>query len=224
MYVILESVENVAGHIKTLWFRPEKPVRYTSGQFTELYLPHDDADGRGIRRWFTLSSSPTEELLGITTRLQPSESSSFKQQLANLKPGARLHLAEPMGDFVLPKDPSIPIFFVAAGLGITPVRSIIKWLHDTGEKRAVKLWFATKPDELAFKQLFQDYKMDFKPITSGSRSKFTAEAIKHATPENSYIYISGPEELVETLYKNAKRLGIDPSRLVADYFPGYPEL
>lgn len=223
MYVTLESVEDVAGHIKTLWFRPEQPVRYTAGQFTELYLPHDPADDRGIRRWFTLSSSPTEELLAITTRLQPSKSSSFKQQLANLQPGTRLHLAEPMGDFVLPKDPTIPIFFIAAGLGITPIRSMVKWLHDTGEKRNIKLWFATKPDELAFQELFKKANLDFTPITENSRNRLAPETIKREAGENSYIYISGPEELVEVLYKELKRLGVDPSRLIADYFPGYSE-
>lgn len=220
MYARLEFIEDVAGHIKTLWFRPEQPVRYTAGQFTELHLPHE-ADDRGIRRWFTLSSSPTEELLAITTRLHPSETSTFKQQLANLQPGTRLHLADPMGDFVLPKDPSIPIFFVAAGLGITPVRSIITWLHDTNEKRDISLWFATKPKELAFHELFKNTDINFTSITENSREHLTAEAIKQAAPENSYIYISGPEELVEKLYKDAKRLGIDPSRLIADYFPGY---
>lgn len=224
MYATLEYVEDVAGHIKTLWFRPELPARYIAGQFTELYLPHNNADDRGIRRWFTLSSSPTEELLAITTRLGPAKRSSFKEQLASLKPGTRLHLADPMGDFVLPKDPTIPIFFVAAGLGITPVRSMIKWLRDTGERRSIKLWFAAAPEELAFEQLFQSYELDFLPITTGVRERLTANKINLAAPEDSYIYISGPEELVESLYKQLKRLGIDPSRLVADYFPGYSRL
>lgn len=220
MYARLEFVEDVASNIKTLWFRPEQPVRYVAGQFTELYLPHD-ADDRGIRRWFTLSSSPTEELLAITTRLHPIEKSSFKQQLTELRPGARLHLADPMGDFVLPKDPNIPIVFIAAGLGITPVRSMLKWLHDTGEQRDITLWFATKPEELAFQELFQGAGLNFTSITANPRNLLTADAIKREAPENSYIYISGPEELVETLYNDAKRLGIDPSRLIADYFPGY---
>lgn len=220
MFATLELIEQVSGHIKTFWLRPEQPVRYIAGQFTELYLPHDDTDDRGIRRWFTLSSSPTEELLAITTRIEPTKSSSFKQELSGLKPGARLHLADPMGDFVLPKDPTIPIFFVAAGLGITPVRSMVKWLHDSNEKREIKLWYAAKPEEAAFTQLFQDYKLDL-TITDISRQRLTGKIISQEAPGNSYIYISGPEELVESLYKQLKRLGIDPSRLVADYFPGY---
>lgn len=221
MYARLEFVEDVAGHIKTLWFRPEQPVRYVAGQFTELYLPHDNADDRGARRWFTLSSSPTEELLAVTTRVDPHSSSSFKQQLSSLKPGAKLHLADPMGDFVLPKNPAIPILFVAAGLGITPVRSMIKWLQDTDEQRDVSLLFASPPDELAFGELFSTYKLDFRPITKNHRQQLTAESIQSLAGNEAFIYMSGPEELVELLYKQLKRLGVDPGRLVADYFPGY---
>src|SRR5690606_36942002 len=107
------KADDVARHTRTLWFRPKRPVRYIAGQFTELYLPHDDADERGIRRWFTISSPPTEELIGITTRFTD-DGSSYKRRLRALEPGAVLKMADPMGDFVLPKDPSIPLVFVAA--------------------------------------------------------------------------------------------------------------
>lgn len=222
MYVRLEYVEGVAGRIKTLWFRPEQPVRYTAGQFTELYLPHSNHDDRGIRRWFTLSSSPTEELLGVTTRFETVQSSTFKQQLANIKPGTRLHLADPMGDFVLPKDPTIPIVFIAAGLGITPVRSMIKSLQDTGEQRDVQLIYAAPQDELAFEQLFKQYSRRYTPITTRQRQKLSAPALLNLIDARQpRIYISGPELLVETLYKQLQTAGIDSGRLVADYFPGY---
>lgn len=115
----------------------------------------------------------------------------------------------------------MPLVFVAAGLGITPVRSMIKWLHDTGQQRNIKLLFATSPDEIAFSELFNTYTLDFRPITQESRRKLAAESIHQHAGNDALIYLSGPEELVETLYKQLKRLGIDPSRLVVDYFPGY---
>lgn len=220
MHVVLDHIEHITPTIRTFWFRPERPVRYIAGQFTELHLPHDKTDDRGIRRWFTLSSSPTEELLGITTRIEKN-GSTFKTQLANLTPGTRLHLADPMGDFVLPKDTTIPLVFVAAGLGITPVRSMVKWLHDTDEQRKIILLFATSPDEIAFSDLFASYNLDFQPIITNRRQHLTAETIQKVAGGESLMYISGPEELVESLYNQLKRLGIDPSRLVADYFPGY---
>lgn len=230
--VVFEYSEDVATHIKTFWFRPERPVQYIAGQFTELYLPHD-ADDRGIRRWFTLSSSPTEELVSITTKFSPERGSTFKQQLASMQPGAQLKLADPMGDFVLPKDPTIPIVFVVAGLGITPVRSMIKWLHDTGEQRAIHLIYSTgEEDELAFLPLFKDYHLKLTPVIKRPSRTYTGEVgslnsdqILKLVGENdkSLLFFSGPESLVEFFYKDLQARGVHSSRLIADYFPGYDQ-
>lgn len=232
MNVVFDRTEEVARNIHTFWFKPEVPVRYIAGQFTELYLPYDHADKRGMRHWFTLSSSPTEELLGITTKFTPQDNSTFKQQLAKLPPGAKLQLAEPMGDFVLPKDPSIPLVFVAGGMGITPVRSMIKWLHDTGEKRSIHLLYAvTHADELAFLPLFSSYStLHLTPIVkkapagfAGHTGSISTERILELAPiaDNAFMYLSGPEPMVEIFFKELQTQGIDSERLVTDYFPGY---
>lgn len=225
MNVVFDNSEAVAPGIKTFWFKPERPVRYTAGQFTELYLPHQPADSRGQRRWFTLSSSPTEELLAITTKFAPTDGSSFKQQLATLQPGTPLQLADPMGDFVLPKDPSIPLLFVAAGLGITPVRSMVKWLQDTSQQRDIHLIYtATNTKELAFQPLFNDYGLQLTTIIPQDNAKRlnAARVLELAAPSSAaLIYISGPEAMVETLTQDLQTKGIPPHRLIGDYYPGY---
>lgn len=230
MRVSLDHIEQITPHIKTFWFKPERPVRYVAGQFTELHLPHESADDRGIRRWFTLSSSPSEELVAIATRFDNDLSSTFKRELAALKPGEQLNLADPMGDFVLPKDPTIPLIFAATGLGITPVRSMIKWLYDTGEQRKIQLLYAASTtEELAFEELFRKYDLRFTPIIkhppagfTGETGQLTAERIVQAAHDaNVLVYISGPEIITETLFKELPTHGIAPERLVTDYFPGY---
>src|SRR4051812_34213512 len=128
MKAIFDHSQPEAANITTFFFRPEKPVQYTAGQFTELYLPHNNPDKRGIKRWFTISSSPSEELLSITTKFTPEKGSSFKETLRKLVPGTEVHLEEPMGDFVLPKLIQTPLIFVAGGIGITPFHSILEWL------------------------------------------------------------------------------------------------
>src|SRR5687767_16013481 len=109
MNVTFDHIEDIAANIKTFWFKPERPVRYTAGQFTEIYLPHPNADERGQKHWFTVSSSPTDPMVSITTKFALDRSSTFKQTLRALEPGTKLHLADPMGDFVLPKDKNIPL-------------------------------------------------------------------------------------------------------------------
>jgi ferredoxin-NADP reductase len=232
---VFDHAEIVARGLTTFWFKPSKPVRYVAGQFTELYLPHG-ADTRGERRWFTLSSSPTEPLLSITTKFAR-EGSTYKKELLALKPGAAVTLAEPMGDFVLPKDQSIPLLFVAAGAGITPVRSMIKYLHDSGEHRRVQVVYGVHNlDELAFSDLFGAYTEAFTPVIkqppagsagyAGEAGSLTTERIlgflrDFDGGDQTYIYLSGPEQMVETFFKELKIAGMSEDRLVADYFQGY---
>lgn len=225
MNVTFSHYEDIADGIRTLWFVPEKKVRYQAGQYTELYLPHDNPDNRGIHRWFTLSSSPTEPLLGITTSFTKN-SSSYKKVLASLSPGSQLKLADPMGDFVVPKDKSMPLLFAAAGLGITPVRSIVKYLIDSSERRNIQVIHAvSQSQKLAFNQLFkasniQQYTPWIKSETGALTALQILENYKHAQ-KNGLIYISGPEPLVEELNRELLDLGVDARSIVPDFYPGY---
>lgn len=233
MNVSFIKSEGTAHNIKTFWFKPERKVDYIAGQYTEIYLPHDNPDDRGVRRWFTLSSSPTDDMVSITTKHASHRSSTFKEQLWRLRPGTPLKLADPMGDFVLPKDPSIPIVYVAGGMGITPMHSMIKYLADRGEKRDIHLIYAvTEEDELAFVPLFNEYGLKFTPVVktppegyTGETGSLSVDRILQLAPDDGRyrLYLSGPEPMVENFYKEFKEKGFSEDRLVTDYFPGYQQ-
>lgn len=227
----LEKVETFASS-KTFWLKPEKPLQYIAGQFTEIYLPHDSPDNRGIRRWFTFSSSPTEPLLAITTRFS-ANMSTFKRSLNTLAIGTPIKLAEPMGDFVLPKDASIPLIFVASGIGVTPVRSMVKFLSDTKEKRNVTILYdAHSSEDLVFSELFTDYGASYTPFIhhpskgySGPTSRVAAPDILSAAHDpRSLIFLSGPEQLVQHLGASLEKCGAQKHRIIIDYFSGYSEV
>ncbi len=228
----LKRIEQLAPNIKTFWFRPEKPVNNVPGQFTELYLPHDNPDARGQRRWFTVFSSPTEELMAITTKFS-NPSSTYMTALQALKPGTTLHFAEPMGDFILPKDKTLPLVFIAAGIGITPFRSITKWLSDTGEQRNITLIYAeSTPDKFIETGLFNarlthTHCVVSQPTAdwSGLKGRLSADLILSlAKPQTQTLfYLSGPEILVEKL-TNDLRQTVPPHHVITDFFPGYAEI
>jgi ferredoxin-NADP reductase len=225
--------EPIATNIYTFWFAPENRARYEAGQFTELYLPHDDPDERGIRRWFTLSSSPSEDLLAITVKFNAA-GSSFKKQLLNLQPGTPVKLADAMGDFVLPKDASIPLVFIASGIGVTPMRSMVRWLSDKQEHRDLQLLYAASDtDELAFLPLLRAYDMPLTTIIkrpaasyNGLTGELSAERILQLADHNdrTLFYLSGPEIVVEMLTKDLMTLGIHPHHIITDYFHGYKQI
>ena len=231
MIATLERIDDIADHIQMFWFRPERPVQYIAGQFTELYLPHAGADDRGERRWFTLSSSPTEELLAITTRFTRGHSSTFKQALGELRVGTQVSLADPMGDFVLPKNKQIPLLFAAVGMGVTPARSMIKYLLDSGEQRDITLVHAVPIEpHLVFQDVFGTYKMNYLPLVrkpgpswQGQHGTLTSEWIAELLGDRlkTQVYLSGPEELTKKLATEVKACGVAEYRVVTDLFPGY---
>jgi len=231
MQATFDHVVDEAENIKTFWFKPDKPTRYTAGQFIELTIFHDNADKRGQKRWFTLSSSPTEEMLSVTTKFALENGSTFKQAMQSLQAGQIVRMSEAMGDFVLPKDASKPVIFVAGGIGVTPMRSMIKDMVDKAGKRDVTLLYSAKSgNEFAFTELFKHADITYTPIVSGDDPKWqgergyvTAEAILaiQQTKAESYIYLSGPEPMIQALVADMKKQGVDKKRLVTDYFPGY---
>ncbi len=235
MQITLERTHWENYNTQTFWFKPEKPIRYTAGQFIEMYLPHDNPDERGIKHWFTLSSSPTEELISITTKFFGNKASSFKKTLFALKPGAKIKIVEPMGDFVLPKSADISLVFVAGGIGITPFRSIIKWLTDSHERRDIEvLLAANQPKDFIFVDLFKKYGVKLTQIVNeheddwdGDIGRLSANKILDITGQvgHKHIYVSGPEPMVEALEKDLLQQGVKNSQLVLDFFPGYrPDL
>ena len=195
----------------SFYFLPSKKLRYQPGQFTELTLP-----GVG-KHWFTISSDPTPNEISITTRLTGSE---YKKTLDQLQVNDTVQIAEPMGDFVLPKDQSTPIILVAGGIGITPYLSILKNLQLMGGDYKISLIYAVKSskdliDISQYKGLLKSYKEVIGKLDS---SLIYSKAQKLVNP---LIYISGPESMVESLINDLETKGINKSRLVGDYFPGY---
>lgn len=229
MKATLEYIEQDNQTVSTFWFRPERPVKNVPGQFTELYLAHKNADDRGQKRWFTIFSSPTEDLFAITTKFAP-KSSSFKRTLRAIKPGTELEFAEPMGDFILPKNKDIPLVFVAGGIGITPFRSMAQWLTDTATQYNITLLYATQTEEdQLFIPTLEKAGIRIIPIVNyhskawtGKTGVLSAQLIINCIKDRkTHIYLSGPEAMVETLTKNVIAAGIRKHQVVTDFFPGY---
>jgi ferredoxin-NADP reductase len=102
-----------------------KKISYIAGQFITLVFTHHDEE---IRRSYSLSSSPDEELLAITVkRIANGEISRF--MLTKVKIGDIINAVEPAGRFIIadfeaPKD----LIMFAAGSGVVPMFSQIKYI------------------------------------------------------------------------------------------------
>lgn len=231
MKVTFDHSQDEAANITTFFFKPESNFDYIAGQFIQLSLPHDDEDDRGHKHWFTLSSSPADDLLSITTKFASDRISTFKQTLRSLQPGMPVDMSDAMGDFVLPKDQTTPLVFVAGGIGITPFHSMLSWLASAGEDRQIKLLYAVNSeDEIIFLDTIDKAGIhatlvvsDPSPAWGGERGRITAEMILglEKPSDDALVYVSGPEPMVEQLHADLKKAGLRANQLIGDYFPNY---
>lgn len=227
-----EKIE-LSPNIYEFIFSSNRKFAYLPGQYLEWTLGHKKSDNRGIRRYFSLASAPTEKDVRIGIRVEKEKGSSYKKALMNLKVGSKLFAGELTGDFVLPKKENKYVF-IAGGIGITPFRSIIKNAIDKSENLDAVLFYSSSSEkDFVFKDVFDSASsIGLKTVYiashpseswKGKSGRIDEKMIKEEVPDfnNRIYYLSGPNSMVESYKKLLRSLGIMPHKIVTDYFPGY---
>jgi ferredoxin-NADP reductase len=109
--------------VYTLKFTSSDPIPFVPGQYVHVLAP-SSPPGRENVRHFSIASIPEEGPLRFTVDLAPT--SEYKSKLAALELGGLAHLFKVKGEFVLGQPLPNQAIFLAGGLGITPVRSLIR--------------------------------------------------------------------------------------------------
>lgn len=225
MKMLLRHTSNPGGDIYCFEFEPERPLDYIAGQFAEFTIDHPQPDNKGVRRWFTLSSSPTEPLVAITVRCTSQRPSSFKRALRGLKLGDTVSVSDAMGDFVLPLDNSIPLTWIAGGIGITPFRSLAKWLSDSNEQRDIRLVHSiNRLEDAIYGPTFAAAKIAEREIIDTTQQQhldIQATLAQIPNAKSRLTYISGPEMMVENARRDLMQAGFYHNSIVVDQFLGY---
>ena len=235
-FLTLRERKEIAKDTYDFSFDTENKNKFKAGQYLEWTLPHDRrADARGNRRYFTIASSPTESGIHMGVKFYP-EPSTFKQELLGMKVGETMSAGAIAGDFVLPNDKNKKLVFIAGGIGVTPFRSMVKYLSDTGEKRDVVCFYSNKAiDEVAYTEVFDEAvdKFNLKMVYAltdnipenwrGGRGFVNAEMIMKEVPDykERYFYISGPHGMVSAFQTSLAQMGVPASQIKTDFFPGF---
>jgi len=223
MKVFFERREELALGIWQYYFKPERPVDFIPGQYADFHILPPLGDPRGQSRVFSFTSLPSDPLISCVLKILPG-ASPYKQTLQALQPGDKLRLDDPMGDLVLPKLPSIPLVFLAGGIGIASFASMLKDLIARQEERQIFLFYALRSrQEQIFHELTDSYPLALKQIVF-SPNRLNAQEVMDATPPNSFIYLSGSQRFVEGLQSDLEALRVPRERIAFDYFDGYAEL
>ncbi|MEP6895245.1 MAG: RnfABCDGE type electron transport complex subunit D [Chloroflexota bacterium] len=217
-------------------FAPPQKLKFAPGQYMEWTLGHQDPDARGNRRYFTMASSTTEQNLRLGVKFSKT-SSSYKKAMLTLDRNAEITATQITGDFTLPDDRNQKCVFIAGGIGITPFRSMIKYLLDTHQRRPITIIYAAKTvDDIVYKDIFDraEKELGIKMIYTltdptnipvswkGNVGHLTPETIgkQVAGSQSALFYLSGSRAMVDTFKDSLHKTGIPASQIITDYFAG----
>lgn len=233
MKVKLVEKKDEAFGTKSFSWQPEKKVDYIPGQYFYFTLPSlKYPDPRGTTRHFTLSSSPSEgEILKLTTRMR--EESGFKKSLDELPMGTEIDGEGPNGTFMLEENDPNPEIFIAGGIGITPFRSIIRYITDKGLSNQIYLVFADSNEkDFAFKDELTEIVKGHPNIhveffvTSKQghldETKLTQLVTKWGLDSSKATWwLCGPPPMVDALEDIMSKLQIPQGKVKVEKFTGY---
>jgi ferredoxin-NADP reductase len=220
----LREKNHLTDNVWSFVFEAHPQIHWTAGQFIRVELAHPNPDQEGTKRWFTVSAAPFEGRPQITTRVSDT---TFKHALVALPIGGEVELIEePDGDFVW-EESDKPRVFVAAGIGITPFRSILAERKHARQSLDVTLVYGNRTEMIPFKDEFDadaasDPEFRVHYVTGGL---LTLAKLEELVPDyrKSLVYVSGPEPLVEALGDQMRAAGMPEEQLKQDFFPNYTE-
>ncbi|MBI3397071.1 oxidoreductase [Candidatus Woesebacteria bacterium] len=212
-------------------------IKYIPGQYMEWMLEHINPDSRGNRRYLTLASSPTENSLRIGVKFSP-DGSSYKRSLLKMDNNSKIVASQLSGEFVLPPDAGKKLVFVAGGIGVTPFRSMVKYLIDKNEKRDIVILYSNKlATEIVYKDVFDQafQQLGIRTVYTltdetqipigweGKVGRINEQVIGGEIPDfrERTFYLSGPHQMVTSFEETLYKMGISKRQIKKDFFPGY---
>ncbi len=237
MVLVFKEKIKLSANMFEFVFTAPRHLKFIPGQYAEWTLFHPNPDTRGNRRYFTLASAPESREVAMGIRLSD-PSSSFKKQLCTLAPGDTIMTSSAAGDFVLPRDTSKKIVFVAGGIGVTPFASIMRHLLTTKEKRTITQLYSVRTcEDIAYQPLFDQAEKELGIVTKYIVTDTTCvpkgwdtptgyisdPTVRQLVPDfkERLFYISGPFVMVDATEKLLKKMGVPSSQIKTDFFPGF---
>ena len=162
------------------------------------------------------------------------------------KPGDKVTISGPYGEFLLPKDDpdNVEYIFVGGGAGMAPLRSHIMELFKTLKTgRKVSFFYGARAlveafyleDFVEIEKEFPNFKFYLAldrpdPAADAAGVKYTAGFVhnvmyetylkEHETPEDIKYFMCGPPMMVASVNKLLDSLGVPPENVLYDNFGG----
>jgi ferredoxin-NADP reductase len=202
---------------------------YLPGQYMFITLRNGEEN---LIRHLTISSSPTEPFLEVTKGLT---GHPFANALSALVPGDEAVISNPFGEFTFRGEYG-QVVFLTGGIGITPLRSMIRYATDLHLSTRIILLYSARSQADVIYEREMEQMMEQNPhlnliltLTApdpgwkGRSGRIDKGLIEHEIPalKEQVFFSSGPSVMVNAMVAILEELGVQKDRVHQELFPGY---
>lgn len=225
-YRVVTPLRQARRHaLRVLAVRPESPD-VVSVYITGRHLEELRAQPGQFFRWrfltrdlwwaanpYSLSAVPAPDQLRITVKVAGRHSEALRR----LRPGTAVLAEGPYGSFTAARRRRRQVLLIAAGVGITPLRTLFESLP--GQPGDVTLVYrASRPDDLVLRRELDDiaawrgarvhYVVG--PRRAGARDPLSARRLQRLVPDLAHhdVFVCGPDALAESVHAELRRAGV----------------
>ncbi len=217
--LVVTGIRQLTPHIRAfeLRHRDDIPLPVVSAG-AHLSIPIVLESGERIIRRYSVCSNPSRrDIYEIAVRQELEGAGGSKAIHEKFGLGFKINCGLPENFFELHTD-NRPTVLIAAGIGITPIKSMAQQLAKQG--REFSLHYAGKQrSEMAFQdRLSREFDNKIHFYYSKAKQRLSCEKILTQAPENSVFYVCGPQRLVDEMLAVAATLGVDIGRIHYERF------
>ncbi len=199
---------------------------YKPGQFLTVFMT---IDNKSVARSYSFSSCPMgDPHLSITVKRVPGGIGS-NYLLDHVHSGGKLLVSPPAGHFFnmgQSAEDELEYYLFAAGSGVTPLFSVIKWTLPSLPKHKIHLIYSNKThDSTIFLNSLKDLEKKYPQLKvtyfysqlEEPHQRLTADNLKQilseafSTPTKKSFYLCGPEAYMQTIENELNTHDVDPA-------------
>lgn len=245
-------VERESDVITSFYLEPEGDEHihcHKAGQFLPIEVQPPGQD-KPVKRTYTISNAPNGSYYRLSIKREAAPNPDVPPGLCSnyfhqhIKTGSRVCALTPRGHFVLEENSIRPVVLLSAGVGITPMISMLEELVNgdatCGFHR--KIWFihgAISSKQHAFSDYVTNVAKDRPGVTThyayskpsasdnqgtdyDSKGRVDIELLKSLLPFDDYdFYFCGPLPFMKSIYDGLKKVNVPDGRIHYEFFgPG----
>jgi ferredoxin-NADP reductase len=229
--------QRIARDTMSFWFDANGAnFEFRAGQHADFVLTDPCMGSAGDNsRTFSLAGAPHDKgPIMIAMRMRKTD---FKVALMTAALGTKFVVSRPMGSFTLHRDITRPAVFLAGGIGITPIRSILQQATQERLPHKLYLFYSNREaEDVAFLEEFesmtaQNPNFILIPTVTGHRTLTWPYEKGHITREmlRRYLlglkgpvyYMAGPSGMVTAMTDLLHSSGVSDDDLKTEEFGDY---